>query len=318
MTQRGCSLPLQRVIVDFGSDNAFGRVPRKLEEHYGISLPSSTIRNITEYHAGLMDKGLEQHSDYPETGGCETLIVETDGSMIPIVVTDANTKDKRKNKQELWKEVRLCLAHAQGEVTPYFGTTFQQSVDETGKVIFDVACKAGLGRQSYVHSVGDGATWICEQIDLQFGTQGHYLLDFYHVCEYLGAAANDCCSSSDKAHWMEQQKTALKTGELQTVFNELEPHLEAHDVDNAKAPVRACHRYLNNRKDQLDYSKAIERGLPIGSGEIESAHRYIIQQRLKLSGAWWTQDNAKAMLALRTNRANGLWESYWQSFNEAA
>ena len=103
MTHRGCSVPLQRVIVDFGSDNAFGQVPNKLEEHYGISLSSSTIRNITEYHAGLMAKHLEPDSDYPETAGCETLIVETDGSMIPIVMTDETAKDKRKNKHEHWK-----------------------------------------------------------------------------------------------------------------------------------------------------------------------------------------------------------------------
>ncbi len=89
-------------------------------------------------------------------------------------------------------------------------------------------------------------------------------------------------------------------------------------MENSKAPVRACHRYLNNRKHQLGYPKAIERDLPIGSGEIESAHRYIIQQRLKLPGAWWTQENARAMLALRIIRANGLWDDYWQKFDKAA
>lgn len=41
-------------------------------------------------------------------------------------------------------------------------------------------------------------------------------------------------------------------------------------------PVTACDRYLRNRLDQLDYQGALQQGLPIGSGEIESAHRYII------------------------------------------
>ena len=48
---RSCSLLLQRVIVDFGADTAFGRVPGKLQEHYGISAPISTIRKLTEHHA---------------------------------------------------------------------------------------------------------------------------------------------------------------------------------------------------------------------------------------------------------------------------
>jgi hypothetical protein len=45
--------------------------------------------------------------------------------------------------------------------------------------------------------------------------------------------------------------------------------------------------------------------------EIESAHRYIIQVRLKISGAWWNIENAAKMLALRVARANGDWEKYW-------
>ena len=45
-----CSQPLQRAVVDFGADHAFGQVPDKLKEHYGITLPASTIRHITERH----------------------------------------------------------------------------------------------------------------------------------------------------------------------------------------------------------------------------------------------------------------------------
>ncbi len=33
LTTRGCSMPLQRVITDFGADHAFGQVSTKLEEH---------------------------------------------------------------------------------------------------------------------------------------------------------------------------------------------------------------------------------------------------------------------------------------------
>jgi hypothetical protein len=54
------------------------------------------------------------------------------------------------------------------------------------------------------------------------------------------------------------------------------------------------------------------RNCPIGSGEVESGHGYIIQDRLKLSGAWWNIGNAAKMLALRVSRANEDWESYWE------
>ena len=51
------------------------------------------------------------------------------------------------------------------------------------------AVRAGFGANSRVHAVSDGAPWIVGQIEQQFGDQGRYLIDFYHVCEYLAAAS---------------------------------------------------------------------------------------------------------------------------------
>jgi hypothetical protein len=87
-------------------------------------------------------------------------------------------------------------------------------------------------------------------------------------------------------------------------------------VPNEKSPVRACYRYLLNRPGQFDYKAAIDADLPIGSGEIESAHRYIIQERQKQSGSWWKLENATTMLALRVLRANGDWDNYWQNIHQ--
>ena len=56
----------------------------------------------------------------------------------------------------------------------------------------------------------------------------------------------------------------------------------------------------------------------IGSGEIESAHRYVIQIRLKIAGAWWKVENLSKMLALRVLRANRGWEDYWRGIQEKA
>ncbi|MCI0734563.1 MAG: hypothetical protein L0Y38_12220, partial [Methylococcaceae bacterium] len=46
---RSLSRPLQRVITDFGSDLPFGQVNGKLQEHYGIEVPVSAVRMITEH-----------------------------------------------------------------------------------------------------------------------------------------------------------------------------------------------------------------------------------------------------------------------------
>jgi len=68
----------------------------------------------------------------------------------------------------------------------------------------------------------------------------------------------------------------------------------------------------------LEYKRALDADLPIGSGEVESGHRYIIPDRLKLPGAWWKKQNAQSLLALRVRRANYGWDSYWASERKQA
>jgi hypothetical protein len=312
-------MPLQRVITDFGADVAFGQVPQKLLEHHGVSVPISSAQTITQAHA---QKILEQESletEYRAGTSIETLIAEIDGSMIPIVTTDApgvEGLDRRKTRKLGWMEARLALVRAPEQTQPIFGVTLGD-VNEAGAQLFDIAIRAGLSEETFVHGVGDGAVWIADQMGLRFSEPGRFLLDFYHLCDYL-AAASHICQPQDPKGWMEQQKKRLKVNLSDKVLSALESFREADSVPDNKAPVRAAYRYINNRREQLDYQGAINADLPIGSGEIESAHRYVIQARLKLSGAWWNIDNAAAMLSLRVLRANGDWANYWQNSSPRA
>jgi hypothetical protein len=298
------------VVTDFGADQAFAQVMDKLVEHYGILLGESTIRRITEGHAHKVFE--RSQADWPTPPGeASVLIVEMDGGMVPLVEPDASQSDQRKGKKLHWKEAKICLAHAPGSKTLAYGGTMQGDVDTAGQKLFECATQAGFGVGTHIHAVGDGAPWIADQVEEQFGAQGSYLLDFYHVCDYLSATAKAVVDEAAQGPWMDEQKTRLKTQRAGELLQALRPHLEEAGVADGEAPVRQCHRYLSQRADQLHYQRAIERGLPIGSGEIESAHRYIFQQRLKRPGAWWRATNAEHILALRLNRANRQWNAYW-------
>ena len=109
------------------------------------------------------------------------------------------------------------------------------------------------------------------------------------------------------------QQGRLLNNQSGKVLRSLQPHLEPPDTK--EAPVSAAYRYLSERRDCLDYVTARASDLPIGSGEIESGHRHVIQKRLKLAGAWWKQTNAQAMLNLRTARANNQWSQHWIAKN---
>jgi len=145
--------------------------------------------------------GLEDHPGVP------VLITEMDGSMLPVVevaepVPGAAWRDRRKTRQVSWKEARLALAHPPDSVTPSFGATLG-SVEAAGERLAVCAWEAGAGSQTKFHGVGDGAVWITEQMEARFGTQVQYLVDFYHLCEYL-SAAGEVIAGNDQPAWIEE------------------------------------------------------------------------------------------------------------------
>ena len=58
------------------------------------------------------------------------------------------------------------------------------------------------------------------------------------------------------------------------------------------APVKV-NPILSNRRHPLDYPSALKNDLSIGSGKIESAHRYVASHRLKRAEAQWRVDNTE-------------------------
>lgn len=139
-------------------------------------------------------------------------------------------------------------------------------------------------------------------------------MDFFHLSEYLAEAAPYCSTDADA--WLELRQEELKANRAAKVLEALLPHLEYPGTQGEHTPVRKAHRYLSNRLNQVDYAGALEKKRPIGSGEIESAHRFVVQARLKKPGAWWKAENVDPMLALRVTRLNGGWESYWKNFSD--
>lgn len=317
ISPRGCSLPLQRRIADFGAERSGREAAQALAEHYGIEVPLYSVEVVTRRVARqTVAFNLQQPA-----GECiaRTQVVELDGSMVPIVefateeqVADPQAKaDKRKRRRCQWNEVRLCTAHAVGRAESRYGACAGAAL-EAGCMMSLTAKQCGMDENTRIHGIADGAPWIVEQYEKQFGTQATFLIDFYHLCEYLSAAAHRCASQDQKEIWLKRQKDRLCENNYGAVIAELVGHLEIDSIADEEAPVRKCWRYLTNRRAHLDYQGALEKELPIGSGEVESAHRHVIQRRLKLPGAWWSKENASNMVQLRVTRANGEWSQFWE------
>lgn len=309
VSPRGQSVHLQRALTDFGCEHSFGQAAARVLEHYGVEIGPSAVRDTTLRQAQRarekLDKQYQESFRSLPATGAEQVIAEADGTMICTVAAG-----KRNGKRpRSWKEMRLTAAQAQGKETTIYAATFGE-VDEVGRRWGHCARDAGWGLNSHIHALGDGAEWIQLQAREVFGAQGTFTCDFFHVSEYLGAAAPHCRAEAPD-RWRRTQQERLKRGALEKVVDELARHLEPPGTPEENTPVGDGHRYLSNRTDCLDYPRALKLGLPIGSGIIESGHRHVLQARLKKAGTAWIADHADQIANLRVLRANDQWLNFW-------
>jgi hypothetical protein len=246
---------LQRAVTDFGADAAFGKVPQKLREHYGIEVPLSAAQIITKRHAAKMKQERVRLARLPR-GGVQQLIGELDGSMLPMVSIAARTdksapRDGRKRRQLSWREARLSLVRAPDQVKGRYAATLGDPA-AAGELFVDSVIRAGGGQRTRLHCVGDGVPWIANQIKQRLGTQAHYLIDFYHLSEYLSGAA-EVVAGPHKREWLSAQQQRMKANGVGTVLEALRAHQAESPTATAEPDLdlrRSCEWRLRDRNRQ--------------------------------------------------------------------
>ncbi len=154
-------------------------------------------------------------------------------------------------------------------------------------------------------AVNDGADWIQGFVDLHC-PQAHRVLDFAHAAGYLATAATAAFGEGTAAATacFQRQRHELRHGDPDAVLAALAALPPRPERDQAVG-------YLTARRGQIAYREFVARGWPIGSGCVESAHKGIVQARLKGRGMRWSRAGAEALLALRVVAANDRWEATW-------
>ena len=85
----------------------------------------------------------------------------------------------------------------------------------------------------------------------------------------------------------------------------------------AEESIRKLIGYLEGQRERVGYDELRQRGLPRGSGGIESANKLICHVRLKRSGAWWLEANGNAMLRIRCAIYNGTFKQIFADYMAA-
>jgi len=128
--------------------------------------------------------------------------------------------------------------------------------------------------------IADGARWIWKWIE-QYYPESIQIVDYYHckehLCEFAKLYYTD---EKQRNQWIDKFSEMMLTKGIDPVIEELKK-LPKHHKTNGKRNTLI--NYYNRNKDRMQYHKYLEKGLLIGSGAIESAHKDVLQQRLKLS-----------------------------------
>lgn len=177
--------------------------------------------------------------------------------------------------------------------------------------LYAEALQRGLLQAETVLVLGDGAVWIWNLAEQQFG-KADQRVDLFHVKQHLWdlAAALHGRGSVEAEEWVRPYLRWLenrKDGALDVIdsLEELEHRLGqlGHDKQEAVAQELA---YLKQHQDRMDYKAARQLGQPCGSGAIESTCSQY-QRRFKLTGQFWSLQGDEALLALATLHRNGRW-----------
>ena len=198
--------------------------------------------------------------------------------------------------------------------------TMASVVEDAKNVIgklFDEAERRDPGhRRTWVMLV-DGA---CHQIDvakaeaLRRGVKLHILCDLIHVLEYLWGAAWSFFDHGDQAAeaWVLEKAREVLSGNASRVAAAIRCKATALGLSaTARKNADAAADYLLAKAAYLDYPAALSGGWPIASGVIDGACRYIVADRMAITGARWGLQGAESVLRLRALRANGDFDAYW-------
>ncbi len=323
------SLTVKRALADFGSEESFGQASSRFEEHYGWKVERSAVRREVKNIASLALAYVERRLLVLETNfknqeppkkrcGGNRVLVELDGSHIRTgILTPTETEEltplrqiRRCKRQTDWREVRVGFARPVEQKEKRTFVARMGQYPEVVQQLKSAAVDQGLSTYTLVYGLADGGNGLREALESEF-SHFQFILDRPHLKQHLFATAEAMeLTGKIRLIWLKHTLNLIDKGHVKKVISRLKCW-----QGKGRQRVLNLAKYLERFRDALHYDKYRSLGLPIGSGEIESAHRYIPQKRLKLPGATWHPDTINPMLALRVIRANNWWNDFWHQLS---
>lgn len=293
---------LAQSVVLLGSQAPFRAAVRLLTHFTGITISHTAVQRHTDAVGQTVQQlelafatEVQATGTVPEPPAEVPLQLSIDGSLVHL-------------RDEGWREVKvLAIGARQAEGAGLSGLSYAAtlgSVDAFADASVGELGRRGVFQARDVVAVNDGAVWIGQVLDLHC-PQAVRVLDFAHAAGYLSRAATAAFGETPAAHdWWTTQCQVLRDDDPDVVLAALAALPGGEEQATALG-------YLTARREQIAYRDYRARCWPIGSGCVESAHKTIVQVRLKGRGMRWSRRGAEALLALRVLQENERWAQTW-------
>lgn len=308
------SRKLQELMSLIGQSQVFQDGEALFEKMMGISVSGMQIQRVSECYGEHIE---EEHQRYINEGESapklavaqqDTVYVQVDGGMVF-------------TREEGWKEMKVGRIFAEKDCI---------QVQKKRKEITQSHYVCHLGGheeflkkfECYVDNyqkkvcIADGAKWIWNWAESAY-PEMIQILDYYHAVEKLGGYATEQISDvRQREQWLETQKKHLLNNEASMIINSLEQ--QRGRTPAAEEQRKTVITYYRGNLKRMQYKTFTEAGYSIGSGAIESAHRNVVQQRLKLSGQKWSAKGAQQIVNLRAYQKSNRWDEVVEMIKMAA
>ena len=289
---------------------------RRIAGELGAQILATRTRDLLRFRRGELPAGSEF------TG--KSIAVGIDGGRVRVrtVVETIRVSGKRKRKKfrVAWREPKVLIlfeVDKKGRMVRGSHPVIDGTLQGPDALIELVALhlhRMGAAFARVVTFVADGAPWIWKRLDWVIAQakldpkRVVEVLDWCHAVHHLsGALAALPLTESQRKGLYQRLRKLLKEGRSADVIAELKVLAVNQPEDS---PMWREIRYLTKHSDsgRLRYDCLRRRGVPLGSGAIESTIRRVINLRLKGNGIYWTEDNAEAVFQLRAAVVSGRWE----------
>ncbi len=316
---RGAYTPqVQETMTRLGSRLTYREAQEELALMWKVKVSKSSLRQVTVRYgpvaAALVDEAVAELEETAPTATAqpEQVVMGIDGAMVQLTTGE-------------WREVKTMTL---GEFAPHWDAKRRKVVTKTERLSYfsRVEPAEAFGRSALVEwhrrggenakrvvAVNDGAVWIQSVVDYHC-PQAIRVLDFAHAQAYLATIGRALFGPETEAfqQWYARMSRQLGQQPPQRTLGDLRLLQQQHPDHPEAATIESALRYLDRRLPMIDYPHFRRLQIPIGSGNVESGHKVVMQRRMKQAGMRWAEENLNPMLALRTALCNQTWTSCWQ------